>query len=78
MTRIGWSAHSANNFVRVVVAAWVSLSKLVAHSGCAIWQGWWVMSPVITAVCPSDSIITLTWPGVWPMLGVRRTSGEMR
>jgi hypothetical protein len=23
--------------------------------------GWWVMSPVITARSPSDSIITLTW-----------------
>jgi hypothetical protein len=28
------------------------------------------MSPVITALCPSDSIITLTWPGVWPGVGL--------
>src|SRR5580704_17300998 len=75
MTRIGWSAHSANSFARVAVATWVSLSKLVAHSGCAIWQGWWAMSPVITALCPSDWIITLTWPGARLGVGVRRTSG---
>ena len=36
------------------------------------------MSPVITAVWPSDSINTLTWPGVWPVVGISRTSGEMR
>ena len=35
------------------------------------------MSPVMTARSPSDSIITLTWPGVWPMEGVSRTSGEI-
>ena len=36
------------------------------------------MSPVITAVWPSDSIATQTCPGVWPVDGIRWTSGEMR
>ena len=30
------------------------------------------------AVSPFDSITTLTWPGVWPVVGINRTSGEMR
>jgi hypothetical protein len=44
---------------RVRAAAFGSLSAN-DQSGCASWQGWWVMSPVITASSLSDSIITLT------------------
>jgi hypothetical protein len=36
------------------------------------------MMGYITALCPSDWIITLTWPGVWPGVGLKYTSGEMR
>jgi hypothetical protein len=33
--------------------------------------------PVIRPTSPADSILTLTWPGVWPGVGTSRTSGEM-
>ena len=36
------------------------------------------MSPVMIAVSPFDSITTETWPGVCPVVGINRTSGEMR
>jgi hypothetical protein len=51
MTRIVCSAHSAKRRERVSAAAFGSLSPS-DQSGCAIWQGWWAMSPVITARSP--------------------------
>src|ERR1700733_9677364 len=35
-------------------------------------------SPVISACSPFDWIITLTWPGVWPKVGVKVISSHIR
>ena len=50
------------------------MSKRASRSGTAIWMGLCIMSPVITALCPRDSISTLTCPGVCPGVGIRDTS----
>ena len=49
-----------------------SLSNTVASSGTAHCSGWCSTSPVITARSPPLSIVTLTWPGVWPGVGKER------
>ena len=55
-------SESANRSMRCALEARACLaSKSDAHqSGYAIWQGWCITSPAISADCPRDSIITLT------------------
>ena len=55
---------SATNDARVSSAWLLFVSKPLDHSGCAIWLGWCIRSPVMTALSPFDEMTTLMWPGV--------------
>ena len=51
-----------------------SVSNAQTQSGRAIWIGWCITSPVITASSPREEMRTLAWPGVWPGVGSSQTS----
>ena len=57
MTSTGVPARRWNILRRVSMPCSGSLSASVLHSGCAIWQGWCMKSPVISACSPRDWII---------------------
>jgi predicted RNA-binding protein with TRAM domain len=55
-----------------------STSKWLHHCGSAIWIGWCIRSPVMTASRPSARKRTLVWPGVWPGVGSSQISSLTR
>jgi hypothetical protein len=54
-------SESANRSMRCALEARACLASKsdAPQSGYAIWQGWCITSPAISADCPRDSIITL-------------------
>ena len=78
ITRTGLSHNSPSMRSRVRRASSGSLSAADDQSGRAIWQGWCMKSPVISASSPFELIRTLTCPGVCPKVGTRLTSSQIR
>ena len=60
MTSVGVPAKLVSIASRVRRAAAGSESAVEDHSGRAIWQGWCMKSPVISAVSPREEIRALT------------------
>src|SRR3546814_1574715 len=53
-----------------------SQSGLTDQSGSRHWMAWCIMSPVTTARCPLEWMLTQQWPGEWPGVGVREIGRE--
>ena len=62
----GLAGLRSKNASRVSTASSKSISAGEPQPGFANWQGWWIMSPVITACWPFDARRIETCPGVWP------------
>jgi len=63
-------ATEAKNFRRDTAACLPSQSTRGDQSGSRHWITWCIMSPVTTARCPREKILTQQWQGECPGVGV--------
>src|SRR5262249_11080094 len=62
-------AISVRNFRRDRAACAGSQSKIVDQSGSRHCKVWCMRSPITTACCPRERILTQQWWGEWPGVG---------
>src|SRR5215472_2551676 len=62
-------AFSVRNFRRDRAACAGSQSKIVDQSGSRHCKAWCMRSPITTACCPRERILTQQWWGEWPGVG---------
>src|SRR5258706_15970385 len=67
------SATEDKNFRREAAACLPSQSTLGDQSGSRHWITWCIMSPVTTARCPREKMLTQQWQGEVPR---RRRQGD--
>ena len=62
-------AISVRNFRRERAACARSQSKIVDQSASRHCKAWCMRSPITTACCPRERILTQQWQGEWPGIG---------